>query len=92
MCINLNGIDLTKSSDLDDSSILTDNGKLILYPSRTDVTKLPAAVDGKIIYMNDFVAFLNECNVNTSGLPEGHSMKQFIDNTTDIDVSVDYGN
>ena len=92
MCINLNGIDLTKSSNLNDSSILSDNGKLILYPSRTDVTKLPAAIEGKIIYMNDFVAFLNECNVNTSGLPEGHSMKQFIDNSTEIDVSVDYGN
>ena len=92
MCINLNGIDLNISSDLTDPSILSGNGKLILYPSRTDMVKLPAAVTDKIIYMNDFVAFLNECNVNTAGLPEGHSMKQFIDNTTDIDVSVDYGN
>lgn len=90
MCINLNGINLNNSSDLTDPSILSANGKLILYPSRTDMVKLPAAVDGKIIYMNDFVAFLNECNVNTSGLPEGHSMKQFIDSTTEIEEFVDY--
>jgi hypothetical protein len=92
MCINLNGIDLNISSDLTDPSILSGNGKLILYPSRTDMVKLPAAVNDKIIYMNDFVAFLNECNVNTSGLPEGHSMKQFIDSTTEIEEIVDYGN
>lgn len=92
MCINLNGIDLDISSDLTDPSILSGNGKLILYPSRTDMVKLPAAVNDKIIYMNDFVAFLNECNVNTSGLPEGHSMKQFIDSTTEIEEIVDYGN
>lgn len=92
MCINLNGIDLNNSSDLTDPSILSGNGKLILYPSRTDMVKLPAAITDKIIYMNDFVAFLNECNVNTSGLPEGHSMKQFIDSTTEIEEIVDYGN
>jgi len=92
MCINLNGIDLNTSSDLTDASILSGNGKLILYPSRTNMVKLPAAVTDKIIYMNDFVAFLNECNVNTSGLPEGHSMKQFIDSTTEIEEIVDYGN
>jgi hypothetical protein len=92
MCINLNGINLALSSNLNDPSILTSNGKLIFYPSRTDIVKLPAAVDDKIIYMNDFVAFLNECNVNTSGLPEGHSMKQFIDSTTEIEEIVDYGN
>lgn len=91
MCINLNGINLANSSDLKDLSILSDNGKLILYPGRTDMFKLPAAVNGKIIYMDDFVAFLNECNVNTAGLPEGHSMKQFIDSTTEIEASVDYG-
>lgn len=92
MCINLNGISLANSSDLTDPSILSGNGKLILYPGRTDMVKLPAAVEDKIIYMNDFVAFLNECNVNTSGLPEGHSMKQFIDSTSEIEATVDYGN
>ena len=92
MCINLNGISLANSSDLTEPSILSNNGKLILYPGRIDMVKLPAAVEGKIIYMNDFVAFLNECNVNTAGLPEGHSMKQFIDSTTEIEATVDYGN
>jgi hypothetical protein len=42
--------------------------------------------------MDDFVAFLNKCNVNTAGLPEGHSMKQFIDSTSEIEEIVDYGN
>jgi hypothetical protein len=92
MCINLNGIDLTESSNLKDPSILINNGQLILYPTGFVSDLIPAAVDGKIIYMDDFVAFLNKCNVNTAGLPEGHSMKQFIDSTSEIEEIVDYGN
>jgi len=90
LCINLNGVDLNETSTLTDASILTNNGQLIFYPSRIDMVKLPAAVEGKIIYIDDFVAFLNKCNVNTSGLPEGHSMKQFIDSSSEIVEIVEY--
>lgn len=88
LCVNLNGIDLTKSSTLN-ASILSKDGQLIMYPSRIDPS-LPVAVPDKIIYMSDYYAFLDRCGVETVELPIDRSMKALVEGQTFIEEIVNY--
>jgi hypothetical protein len=99
LCINLNGVDLSKSSSLD-SINFTNGGQLILYPTKEmliakgspNVPKLPVTNESHTTYFEGLEDFLNSCKVNTSNLPEGHSMKKFVESQTKIEDIIQYTN
>lgn len=95
LCINLEGIDLVNSNSFNDSSLQTNgNGKIIFYPSRTDLDKLPAesTANKKVQYISDYLLFLETCSVNLNNIPAEFKLNGSIESDTDIEIDVEYKN
>jgi len=99
LCINLNGVDLSESSSLDTINF-TNGGQLMLYPTKEmliakgspNISYLPVTNASHTTYFEGLEDFLNSCKVDTSNLPEGHSMKKFVESQTKIEDIIQYTN